>query len=148
MTLGDIPAVMEIENRSFPTPWGERSFRHEILENPYASLFVAIAGSGSRVIAYACVWFVDQEMKINNIAVDPAHRTRGIGTQFLTFLIDHAVEQRCLEASLEVRPSNEAALRLYGSAGFRSAGRRRDYYNDTHEDALIMVLSLRGREGS
>ncbi|MFQ5878025.1 MAG: ribosomal protein S18-alanine N-acetyltransferase [Acidobacteriota bacterium] len=143
MSVADIPGVLEIESRSFPTPWGESSFRQEIRDNPYAHLFVVTAGGRGRVVAFACVWIVDQEMKINNIAVHPRWRRRGIGRRLLAFLLEFALRQRCLRASLEVRPSNEAALRLYRSAGFRPAGLRRDYYSDTHEDALILASRLR-----
>jgi ribosomal-protein-alanine N-acetyltransferase len=142
MTLQDIPAVLEIELGSFPTPWGESSFRFEITENPYASLFVARLSGSPRVVGFASVWVIDQEMKINNIAVHPRWRARGIGTRFIRFLLGFAVEQGCREATLEVRPSNEAALRLYAKSGFLRVGRRKNYYADTHEDALLMACPL------
>ena len=142
MTLDDIPGVMEIENRSFPTPWSASSFRYELIENPYASLFAVRAASDARVIGFASVWVIDEEMKINNIAIHPDLRGRGIGTRLLRFLLGFAAAQGCREASLEVRPSNEAALRLYGRAGFRIVGRRRSYYTDTHEDALVMACRI------
>lgn len=142
MTLDDIPGVMEIENRSFPTPWSESSFRYEILENPYASLFVVRRRNPLAIIAFACVWIVNQEIKVNNIAVHPDWRTRGIGRRLLRFLIGFAREQGCREMTLEVRPSNEAALCLYRAAGFAIIGRRKQYYTDTHEDAIVMALPL------
>ena len=142
MTLEDIPQVMEIENRSFPTPWSESSFRFEMNENPYASLFVARSADRPEVIAFACVWVVDQEMRINNIAVHPRWRGRGVGSRMVRFLLAFAAGQGCFEATLEVRPTNEAALRLYARTGFSPRGRRRNYYTDTHEDALVMVRSL------
>lgn len=142
MTPGDIPGVMEIEDRSFPTPWSESSFRHELLENPYASLFVIRAADAARVLGFACVWVIDEEMKINNIAIHPEHRGRGLGALLLRFLLDFAAAQGCREVTLEVRPSNVAALRLYVRAGFRAAGRRRNYYTDTREDALVMTLRV------
>src|SRR2546422_10773697 len=83
MSVEDIPGVVEIENLSFPTPWSESSFRYELQENPYASLFVARTRELTTVIAFACLWIVDQEVKINNIAVHPAYRARGVGTRFL-----------------------------------------------------------------
>ncbi len=142
MSLEDLPGVLEIENRSFPTPWSESSFRYELLENPYASLFVARARGEPRVIAFACIWVVDQEMKINNIAVHPQWRSQGVGTRFLRFLLGFAAGQGCREATLEVRPSNEAALRLYRKAGLVAVGRRKHYYTDTHEDAIVMVCPI------
>jgi len=143
MTLEDIPHVMEIEMQSFPTPWSESSFRFELQENPYASLFVARSGDRPEpVVAFACVWVVDQEMKINNIAVHPLWRGRGVGTRFVRFLLGFAAGQGCREATLEVRPSNAAALQIYARTGFVQVGRRKRYYSDTHEDALVMVCRL------
>jgi [ribosomal protein S18]-alanine N-acetyltransferase len=142
MSLEDIPGVLEIEHQSFPTPWSESSFRYELLENPYASLFVARTRGEPGVIAFACVWVVDQEMKINNIAVHPRCRTRGVGTLLLKHLLDFASRQGCREATLEVRPSNEAALGLYRKAGLIPVGRRKHYYTDTHEDAIVMVRPI------
>ncbi len=148
MTLQDIPGVMEIENRSFPTPWSPSSFRHEIEENPYASLFVAKRRDSGEVIAFACVWVIDEEMKINNIAVHPRCRGRGVGTRLLRFLLEFAAGQGCREATLEVRPSNETALRLYRRAGFLPVGRRKQYYTDTREDALVMAYPIGAWTGS
>jgi len=138
MSVDDIPGVLVIENVSFPTPWSESAFRYELLENPYASLFVAKTRDTVEVIAFACAWIVDQEMKINNIAVHPEYRTRGVGTRFLKFLLEYASSQGCREVTLEVRPSNEVALHLYQQAGFVPVGRRKQYYTDTHEDAIVM----------
>jgi ribosomal-protein-alanine N-acetyltransferase len=142
MTLQDLPGVVAIEDRSFPTPWSESSFRHELLENPYASLFVVRPSGRSRVLAFACVWVVDQELKINNIAVHPEWRGRGIGTRLLRFLIGFAARQGCRTLTLEVRPSNEVAIRMYRRAGLVEVGRRKQYYSDTREDALVMALDI------
>ncbi|HEU4403298.1 MAG TPA: ribosomal protein S18-alanine N-acetyltransferase [Candidatus Polarisedimenticolia bacterium] len=146
MVLEDIPAVMEVENRSFPTPWSASSFRHELLENPYASLFVARIPDPPGIIAFACVWVVDEEMKINNLAVHPLWRSRGVATRLLEFLLDFALGQGCREVTLEVRPSNAVALRLYQRTGFAVVGRRKRYYTDTHEDALVMARSVHPRK--
>jgi [ribosomal protein S18]-alanine N-acetyltransferase len=147
MSLEDIPAVLVIENSSFPTPWSESAFRYELLENPYASLFVARTRDENTVIAFGCTWIVDQEMKINNLAVHPDYRSRGIGTRFLKFLLEYAASQGCREVTLEVRPSNEVALHLYNQAGFVPIGRRKQYYVDTHEDAIVMWRRTEPRPG-
>ncbi len=63
---------------------------------------------------------------------------RGVGSRFLRFLLDYAASQGCREVTLEVRPSNVVALHLYGRAGFAAVGRRKQYYSDTHEDAIVM----------
>jgi len=144
MSLEDIPGVMEIENQSFPIPWSESSFRYELLENPYASLFVGRTRADPPVVTFACVWIVDQEMKINNIAVHPRARARGVGTRFLRFLLDHAASQGCREVTLEVRPSNLGAKALYRRFGFRQVAVRHGYYpaHGGREDALVLTLAL------
>jgi ribosomal-protein-alanine N-acetyltransferase len=111
------------------------------VENPYATLF-GIRPERGPVAGFACVWVIDQELKINNIAVHPHWRGRGLGARLVDFVLTFAREQGCTEATLEVRPSNGPALRLYGRAGFRIVGRRRGYYSDTHEDALVMSRPL------
>ena len=142
MVLDDIPAVVAIENCSFPTLWSAGSFRHELLENPHAMLFVIRAQKPPGVIGFGCIWVVDREMKINNIAIHPLVRRRGFGSRLLQFVLDLAVSRGCRNATLEVRPGNAPALAMYGTAGFRVVGRHKDYYGDTHEDALLMSRSL------
>jgi [ribosomal protein S18]-alanine N-acetyltransferase len=142
MDLEDIPGVMEIEERSFPIPWNESSFRYELTENPYASLFVARLPVPPGIIAFAGVWVVDDEMRVNNLAVHPLWRSRGVGSKLLRYLLDFAADQGCRTATLEVRPSNEPARRLYQSAGFLEVGRRKQYYTDTREDALVMSRDI------
>lgn len=148
MTLDDLPGVLEIERQSFPTPWSEASFRHELLENPYANLFVVRLPRGPGVAGYSSVWVVDRELRINNIAVHPGCRRRGIGTRLLEFLLRHGALHGCSEATLEVRPGNETALRIYEKAGFKPVGRRKNYYADTQEDALVMSRPLTGHSGA
>jgi [ribosomal protein S18]-alanine N-acetyltransferase len=135
----DLAAVSEIESMSFPTPWTLSSFRYEMNENPYASLF-GVRLAGGPIVGFGCVWVVDQELRINNLAIHPRYRSRGLGGRLLDALVAFGAGQGCMEATLEVRPSNGAALRIYGRAGFRVVGRRRGYYSDTQEDALVMSL--------
>ena len=141
LQLSDLPEVVEIEALSFPTPWSLSSFRYELVENPYAGLYGARCANGP-LVAFACVWVIDQELKINNLAVHPRWRGRGIGGRLLEALLEIGARQGCLEATLEVRPSNGPALSMYSRAGFQVVGRRRGYYSDTHEDALVMSCPL------
>ena len=87
---------------------------------------------------YAGLWRVAGEGHINNVAVDPGYRKRGIGTEIIKKLMDDARKEGIKEFTLEVRPSNEAAIALYRKFGFDSEGRRKAYYQDNGEDALIM----------
>jgi ribosomal-protein-alanine N-acetyltransferase len=145
MALTDLSWVLEIERSSFLTPWSEASFRHELLDNPYSQLFAMKGTRVPGVVAYACVWIVDQELRINNIGVHPRLRLKGIGTRLVRFLLEYAARQGCVVVTLEVRPSNESAIRLYEKVGFRTIGRRRNYYLDTREDAVVMALAIGGR---
>lgn len=142
----DLDEVLAIERASFPTPWSRESFLFEIEENPFA--WNVVLREGRRVVAYACLWVVDLELKINNIAVHPGARRRGFGRRLLREVLERGRARGCVEAALEVRPSNDAARELYRSFGFRDVGRRKGYYQDTREDAILMSADLRSRSGS
>lgn len=148
MTLDDLPAVMAIDRLSFALPWSERSFRFELTGNDAAHLLVAVLpwADGERIVGYLGYWMLVDEMHISTLAVHPQLRGRGIGEQLLQTGLDQAWIQGAAIATLEVRPSNQAAIALYSKYGFETVGRRRDYYQDNHEDALLMTLSdLSGR---
>ncbi len=134
----DLPQVIAIERRAFPTPWSLAMFVLE-LSKPSSVCLAAVQPNGSRggrllgyVICsrYADVWH------LMNIAVDPPERRRGIGTALLERLIERAGPEDSY--TLEVRPSNPSAIALYERFGFRTAGTRPRYYQDTGEDAVIM----------
>lgn len=136
MGEGDVEQVAEIERRSYVTPWSPHAFLSEIRDNSYAHYIVARAGG--QVIGYAGMWLIFDEAHITNIAVHPDHRSRGVGNCLLTELERLARERGILRMTLEVRPSNPAAQALYAKHGFEPRGRRRGYYSDTGEDAVIM----------
>jgi len=141
MKAPDLDEVLAIERASFPTPWSRDSFLFEIRENPFA--WNVVLREGGRVRAYACLWTVDRELKINNIAVHPAARRRGFGRKLLASVLERGRKVGCVQAALEVRPSNDAARAMYESFGFRAVGRRKGYYQDTREDAILMTMRLR-----
>jgi ribosomal-protein-alanine N-acetyltransferase len=136
----DLDQVVAIEEASFASPWRRAHFEFEIRENRWA--VNRVARLGDRVLAYACVWEIHDELKINNIAVDPGHRGRGLGRWLLRRTLDDGRRRGCTVARLEVRPSNAAAVRLYRAHGFREVGRRKGYYQQDGEDALVMELAL------
>jgi [ribosomal protein S18]-alanine N-acetyltransferase len=129
----DLPQVIAIERRAFPTAWSLGMFVLE-LSKPSGICLAAIRESklvGYLICArYADVWH------LMNIAVDPAARGQGVGTALLEEMVARAGEDASY--TLEVRPSNATAIALYERFGFRSAGTRRRYYHDTGEDAVIM----------
>lgn len=139
-TLGyvDLPQVISIERRAFPTPWSLAMFVLELSKPSSICLTgVEVEGSrGGRLLGYAiCSRYADV-WHLMNIAVDPAHRRRGVGSALLRSLIERAGPQESY--TLEVRPSNPTAIALYERFGFRVAGTRPRYYQDTGEDAVIM----------
>lgn len=148
MAAGDLPAVLAIERASFPTPWTEQNFRHEIEANPHAWNLVVDGAQG--ISAYACCYLMAGELQINDIAVHPGSRRRGLGGWLLDEILDRAVQRGARRATLEVRPSNAAARALYASRGFAESGRRPGYYADSGEDAILMERRLHcpgGRPG-
>ena len=140
MTVAELPEVLKIERASFETPWTEENFRHEIERNPRA--WNVTARRGGSIVGFACAYVVAGELMINDVAVAPDERRRGIGRALVAHLLEGARARRCRRATLEVRPSNHGARRLYEQLGFEAVGRRRGYYADTGEDAVLMALAL------
>jgi ribosomal-protein-alanine N-acetyltransferase len=142
MTLEDLDEVLRIERASFPTPWSRAAFRYELTQNRVARCLV-IRAPGTAVLGYLCLWEIGHEIHITNLAVDPAHRRQGLARALLALVLDDARARGLTLAFLEVRPTNVEAIGLYESLGFRSIGRRKGYYFDTGEDALVMEADLR-----
>lgn len=136
MKREDIDGIVAVENASFSQPWSRQSLLDE-LTNKLA--YYLVAADGKRVAGYVGAWFISGEGHITNIAVDPAYRRRGIGRALLEGLQAECKRREGTLLTLEVRVSNTPALKLYRSFGFEPAGRRKEYYQDNHEDALIMT---------
>ena len=147
MTEGDLKGVLLIERASFPTAWSERMFRNE-LRSPLARNFVAKRSADSSMVGYINFWVFAGEVHLNNVAVDPNLRDRGIGSVLIEKMIDVARDERALWLTLEVRPSNLAAISLYEKFGFQVRGVRPKYYSDTLEDALIMWSEVENKHGA
>jgi len=136
MVPTDVPEVLVVERLSFSSPWSEQSFISELLYNEAAHYFVL--ERNGHIAAYAGLWAIVGEGHITNIAVHPALRGHGLGRKLVEGLMEEAQSLKCTRCTLEVRPSNTEAIKLYESFGFHSVGRRPGYYQDTGEDALIM----------
>jgi ribosomal-protein-alanine N-acetyltransferase len=134
--IRDIKPMAEMDALCFSTPWSERSFDKEIRENRLA--FYIVAEIGSRLVGYAGLWCVEDEGHITNVAVHPDFRRRGIGEALISVLLSHTIKNGIRSHTLEVRASNDAAISLYEKFGFEPAGRRKTYYEDNGEDAIIM----------
>jgi len=144
MTLEDLDDVLAIERVSFQTPWSRAAFRYELTQNRVARC--SVARIGRRLAGYLCLWEVADEVHITNIAVRPDCRRRGLARTLLGGILDDARQRRIRLVVLEVRPSNTEARTLYESFGFRVVGRRRGYYYDTGEDALVMEADLKAAQ--
>ncbi|HEY6399227.1 MAG TPA: ribosomal protein S18-alanine N-acetyltransferase [Solirubrobacteraceae bacterium] len=133
IAYSDLPQVIAIERRAFPSPWSLAMFVLE-LSKPSGVCLAAVRGKA--VVGYlVCSRYADV-WHLMNIAVDPASRRQGIASALLGVMLDRAGQDE--QYTLEVRPSNATAIALYERFGFRSSGTRRRYYRDTGEDAVIM----------
>lgn len=135
MTSNHVPSVAELEAICFRDPWSENSVASE-LNNPLSLWLVAV--EEDTLVGYVGSQTVMGETDMMNVAVHPNHRRRGIARILIEELIKALknLESRCL--TLEVRASNEPAIALYTDLGFIEAGRRRNYYRNPKEDALIL----------
>ncbi|MDR3295026.1 MAG: ribosomal protein S18-alanine N-acetyltransferase [Clostridiales Family XIII bacterium] len=133
---GDARAMAELDKRCFSVPWNLEDFIYEITENDLA-LYLVLT-EGGRVIGYAGLWVVLREGHITNLAVHPDCRRQGFGARLLDALIQWAADLGAEDFTLEVRESNRAAVRMYERFGFREEGRRKNYYANPVEDAVIM----------
>lgn len=145
MTLADMEAVVSIDRASFTLPWPEHSFRYELVENQASRCWVAELDSeneGRIIVGMIVIWLILDEVHIATIAVAPAQRHLGIGKTLLQTALQECIQRGAVSATLEVREHNENAIRLYQQFGFDVVGRRKRYYSDTHEDALLMTALL------
>jgi len=134
LSYSDLPSVISIERRSFPTPWSLAMFVLE-LSKPSGICLAAIDEDG-RLAAYLVCSRYDTIWHLMNVAVDPERRRQGIATLLINRLFEEGGAQS--PYTLEVRVSNREAILMYERFGFRSAGTRRGYYHDNGEDAVIM----------
>ena len=130
-----LPDVLRIEAAVNTAPWSERAFRNE-LTNPESCFLVAIADG---VIAgYGGYWRCIDEAHITNVAIDPERQRLGIGRRVMLELLGRARTDGLTCSTLEVRAGNEAAIKLYENLGYTIVSRRKSYYPDNQEDALVM----------
>jgi ribosomal-protein-alanine N-acetyltransferase len=162
MTVADLDQVTEIEQVAFSTPWPASAYRYELTQNEL-STYLALKQRASRpswlstiglrkkredtILAYGGFWAIVDEAHISTIAVHPDWRGRGLGEMMLIGLIEASMLREATEVTLEVRVSNQVAQNLYRKYRFFEVGRRKRYYHDNNEDALIMTLSnIRGAD--
>ena len=129
----DFDAIVALEGESFSNPWTAGALA-DMLTSPVTQLYVARRGD-RRVIGFCACWLIEDELHINTVAVTPAVRRQGVATRLLKEILAATGAQK---ATLEVRRSNVAALKLYESLGFATTAVRPRYYSSPEEDALVL----------
>ncbi len=139
MTAEDVPAVAALDQISFSLPWPERSFLFEVTGNPASRCWVADADG--RIAGMIVAWLFVDEVHIATIATHPDFRRQGIAQKLLAYTLRYTHAEGAVSSFLEVRESNLAAQEMYRKFGYESTGRRKRYYKDNDEDAILMTLS-------
>ena len=132
-----IAPILEIERTVNTAPWSERSFRNE-LSHPHGVFLAAIADG--KIVGYGGFWMVVDEAHITTVAVTGDVRRQGIGEKLMVELLGRAKKSGMVCSTLEVRAGNDPAIKLYEKLGYVATARRKAYYPDNKEDALVMWL--------
>ena len=138
MTADHLEELEKLERICFSRPWSRKMLAEE-LENQCAAFLVAEDSVSGRVLGYSGLMVVADEGYITNVAVFPEYRRQGIAAQILQVFLQFAAANHLAFLTLEVRPSNAAAIALYQGFGFEEVGRRKNYYDLPKEDALILT---------
>ncbi len=136
-TEADVPAIIELEHQCFPFPWPEGAFYQE-LKNAWSSLEVLVEPGGS-IVGFIVYWIVEDELHLLDIAVHPSLQKRGVGRALMLRLEEICASDGLTFLTLEVRESNDRAIRLYTKMGYDVIHKRKKYYVDNQEDALVMA---------
>ncbi len=139
MTEADLPRVLEVENASYSVPWSETTFRG-LLRRHDAEAVVAVMDCS--IVGHSVYWYVLDQGELGNVAVDTVWRGNGIGARLVAEIVARAARRGVRELFLEVRPSNEGARHLYAKYDFEQVGRRRNYYQQPVEDALVLRRAM------
>lgn len=140
MKLSDLNEIMILEHELFTSCWSEEDFIYELTTNPF-SLNYVIEENGM-IIGYIGVWITYEQAQITTLGVKKEFQHLGHAIKLMKYVEKIFEEKHCEQISLEVRISNEAAIHLYKKLGYQKAGIRKNYYQDNHEDAYLMVKRL------
>ena len=154
-SLEDLDALEAIENRVFSCPWSRKAFEAELSGNEFSFILIARCPDGkgngallscetpSKVVGYICIWVVFEELRFMNIAIEADMRRKGIGSELMKKSMETGAKQGAERALLEVRASNKAAQAFYRHWGFELYGKRRQYYTNPDEDAMLMAREFK-----
>ena len=140
MASEHVSALAQIEKQCFSTPWSENALAEEI-ENPNARFFVALCGE--QVAGYIGAHNIVGEVYITNVAVAPDYRRQGVATQLIERLVEISRAEKAEFITLEVRENNTSAQELYEKQGFGVVGKRKAFYENPREDAILMTINLK-----
>ena len=140
MASEHVSSLAQIEKQCFSTPWSENALAEEI-ENPNARFFVALCGE--QVAGYIGAHNIVGEVYITNVAVAPDYRRQGVATQLIERLVEISRAENAEFITLEVRENNTSAQELYEKQGFGVVGKRKAFYENPREDAILMTINLK-----
>lgn len=136
MRLEHVDTVLRIEEESFPIPWTRAAFHHDLTANDLAHYWTLLRDG--EIIGYSGIWLLHRIAHLTTICIQEKHRGIGLGKWFLLETMRMGAELGAGRFTLEVRESNKSAVELYANVGYRVVGRRKNYYREIGEDALVM----------
>ena len=136
MRLDQLDEIVLLENESFPTPWSREAFEYDLTQNSLAHYWCLVRDG--EIIGYGGIWLVGNIAHVTTICVRKGDRGNELGKWFLLKIMETGLKLGALRFTLEVSETNDVALALYKSVGFREVGRRVNYYQEVGEDALVM----------
>lgn len=139
----DLKEITDIEESLMETPWRLEDFDYELNQNPFAYLFVL--KDQQQILGYVDLWIMYEQAQISTIGVRRDKQSQGFGQQLLSYAMKIAEQSGVEVMSLEVRQSNQHAIALYQKNGFQIQSIRKNYYQDNHEDAYLMVKEMEGK---
>lgn len=137
MDINDLEDVVALEHKLFSSPWSVKDFMYELFENEFSHNYVL--EDHQQIIGYIGLWVMYEQSQITTFGIAPSFQGQGLGKFLLFNMIEEAKSLKANQMSLEVRVSNQKAIALYQKCGFQSVAIRKDYYQDNHEDAYLMV---------
>lgn len=140
----DLKSIAALEKECFAHPWQ----LCDLLDSYLGCVSFLVADQGGEIVGYLGVQISFDEGFITNVAVTPSRRKKGVGRALMAGLLAFGARNHLKTLSLEVRPSNAAAIALYESVGFSAAGRRKNFYTDPREDALILNKTVNSQSAA
>jgi ribosomal-protein-alanine N-acetyltransferase len=139
MSLEDLDSVLILENQLFSCPWSYESYCFELKDNPFGH-YVVLDEQGIK--GYMGLWLNEDALQLTTIGVDPQVQNQGLATAMIHYMLEFASKNQVSVITLEVRVSNEKAIRLYEKVGFKKVAMRKQYYSHPDEDAILMMNQL------